>query len=201
MRLRYSDFPSDPEESPRSVHSDDSMDDFDFGKFYCYPRNTGNEIYGIPFKFKWELEHLHQICKNPGDSVKSPEFPADGTSNQPWHLLFYPRGESEDRKYFTLFVWVNVRMVDVTVKVKIFNDIGSAADENPIADFNFSMQFWGYYKCNSRKSLSDTGSILINDKLTIVCEVEYTKPEQLALTQMQYDLFGLVPPQVDEQIS
>ncbi|XP_031231963.1 TD and POZ domain-containing protein 4-like [Mastomys coucha] len=130
------------------------------------------------FCYRWTISNFSFSIKEMGAYITSPMFSSDANDKVTWCLRVYPNGVDEENKgYLTLYlmllscekspVWAKFDVCILTVKGEKCNNAKSPCFYSILPN-----QVFGFPKFILRDFLlSQTESLLLNDRLTLLCKV------------------------------
>uniref|UniRef100_A0A0N5CG76 BTB domain-containing protein n=1 Tax=Strongyloides papillosus TaxID=174720 RepID=A0A0N5CG76_STREA len=139
------------------------------------------------FKYKCTIRNFSRRPEKTGEYFLSPTFEIGSKDRSEWCLLIYPNGGKEDTKeYVSVFLYLMSGKTKARIKFSILND--KEEEKNVRFDTKFNdflkNRSWGYPDFINKDFLIDkSNGLLINDELTILCEVEITDFEYEMLVE------------------
>uniref|UniRef100_A0A0K0FQ12 Speckle-type POZ protein-like (inferred by orthology to a human protein) n=1 Tax=Strongyloides venezuelensis TaxID=75913 RepID=A0A0K0FQ12_STRVS len=139
-----------------------------------------NQTDVIKFKYKYTIQNFSQRSENIGEKIISPTFVVGSKEKSEWCLHIYPNGDNEESKeYVSVYLELLKPNTAITkYRFSILNEKGEEKNIFNCEDFgrfdNIVESFsWGFPKFVKKNFLLDrSNGLLINDKLTILCEAE-----------------------------
>uniref|UniRef100_A0A0N5B3M8 MATH domain-containing protein n=1 Tax=Strongyloides papillosus TaxID=174720 RepID=A0A0N5B3M8_STREA len=129
------------------------------------------------FKHKYTIQNFSLRSEKTGEKIISPTFVIGSKERSEWCLHIYPSGINEDSKEY-VSVYLTLLKPDkakAKYRFSILNDEGEEKNVKFDTDFRdfVKNKGWGYPEFVKRDFLlNKSNGLLINDKLTIICEAE-----------------------------
>uniref|UniRef100_A0A0N5CHC3 BTB domain-containing protein n=1 Tax=Strongyloides papillosus TaxID=174720 RepID=A0A0N5CHC3_STREA len=136
------------------------------------------------FKYKYTIQNFSFRSEKTGESISSSTFVIAGKEKSEWCLNIYPNGEDEDSKEYVSVYLELLRPEKAKAKYR-FSILNDKEEEKNVKFVTESKDFVkhkgsGFSHFVKRDFLlNESNGLLINDKLTILCEAEliYLKTE------------------------
>uniref|UniRef100_A0A0K0FD88 Speckle-type POZ protein-like (inferred by orthology to a human protein) n=1 Tax=Strongyloides venezuelensis TaxID=75913 RepID=A0A0K0FD88_STRVS len=142
-----------------------------YNVFYTNQTDVNN------FKYKYTIENFSLRPEKIGEKIISPTFVVGSKERSEWCLWVYLNGgEEESKEYVSVFLkFLKPDKAKVKFSLSILNDKEETKNtciEDNIIDLNKGGG-WGFPKFVMKDFLLDKSNrLLVNDKLTILCEAE-----------------------------
>uniref|UniRef100_A0A0K0F3D5 Speckle-type POZ protein-like (inferred by orthology to a human protein) n=1 Tax=Strongyloides venezuelensis TaxID=75913 RepID=A0A0K0F3D5_STRVS len=146
---------------------------------FCEDSKAYDDIYSAfqldvtNFKYKYTIENFSLRPENTGEEIISPTFVVGSKERSKWCLWVYPNGlwSSNNVKVFLVLlepykVHAKVKFAilnDKEEKKRVFRDYGSAIRNDYAFPYDVEKDFLP----------DESNGLLVNDKLTILCEIEH----------------------------
>uniref|UniRef100_A0A0K0F3C5 Speckle-type POZ protein-like (inferred by orthology to a human protein) n=1 Tax=Strongyloides venezuelensis TaxID=75913 RepID=A0A0K0F3C5_STRVS len=129
------------------------------------------------FKYKYTIQNFSQRSEKTGEKIISPTFVIGNKERSEWCLWVYPNGNEEVSKEFVSVFLILLKPDKAKVKfsLSILNDKEEEENVKLVTESKDFVNGWGqgYPKFVRKDFLLDrSNGLLINDKLTILCETE-----------------------------
>uniref|UniRef100_A0A0K0FG94 Speckle-type POZ protein-like (inferred by orthology to a human protein) n=1 Tax=Strongyloides venezuelensis TaxID=75913 RepID=A0A0K0FG94_STRVS len=129
------------------------------------------------FNFICSIPNFSLRTEKTGEKIISPTFVVGSEERSEWHLWIYPNGDEEESKEY-VSVYLSLLKPDkakVKFRFSILN--GNEKMNNTRIAYNIidhnKEDIWGFTKFVKKSLLLDrSNGLLVNDKLTILCETE-----------------------------
>lgn len=150
---------------------------------------VAGEVSAMSSKYKWVISNFCMgCCKNIGDYVESPKFTTRSISGGiQWHLRLYPKGDKEATKNcFSLYLYADKEFKAVA-SFKLLNDKGKVLTTSNLSESVFgdnsgeagTYPGWGFERFVKPDFILDPANgILIDNKITIACEITRAAHEE-----------------------
>uniref|UniRef100_A0A0N5CAB1 Speckle-type POZ protein-like (inferred by orthology to a human protein) n=1 Tax=Strongyloides papillosus TaxID=174720 RepID=A0A0N5CAB1_STREA len=136
------------------------------------------------FKYKYTIENFSLRPEKTGEVIFSPTFKIGSKERSEWRLQIYPNGRFKAlEEYVSVYLFlIKPHEAKIKFKISILND--KEEEKNVVSSIvphyfsRDTKHFWGIAKFVKRDFLLNKSSgLLINDKLTILCEAETNNPK------------------------
>uniref|UniRef100_A0A0K0EZY9 Speckle-type POZ protein-like (inferred by orthology to a human protein) n=1 Tax=Strongyloides venezuelensis TaxID=75913 RepID=A0A0K0EZY9_STRVS len=129
------------------------------------------------FKYEYTIQNFSLRPEKTGEKIISPTFVVGSEERSEWHLWVYPNGDEEESKEYVSVYLALLKPDKAKIKFgfSILND--NEKKNNTRIAYNIIDQNkeygWGFTKYVKKNFLLDkSNGLLVNDKLTILCETE-----------------------------
>uniref|UniRef100_A0A0K0FN34 Speckle-type POZ protein-like (inferred by orthology to a human protein) n=1 Tax=Strongyloides venezuelensis TaxID=75913 RepID=A0A0K0FN34_STRVS len=137
------------------------------------------------FNFICSIENFSLRLEKTGEKIKSSTFVTGWKDRSEWSLWIYPNGDREDSKEYISIFLILKKPDEANVKYR-FSILNDKEEEKNVIASEMVKEFvkskgWGFSKFVRKDFLLDeSNGLLINDKLTILCEgaIINLKPEK-----------------------
>lgn len=138
---------------------------------------SSTQIKVVKLRHTWTINNFSFCSQINGEKLVSPTFSTgiNGDKSE-WYLYLYPKGkDKEDGEYvgcFLSLVYFNMREIQAKYKFGILNDQGETVNIMHNAARFEKGKGWGFPKFVKQEFLlNEENEVLLDDKLTIVCEI------------------------------
>uniref|UniRef100_A0A0N5C047 Speckle-type POZ protein-like (inferred by orthology to a human protein) n=1 Tax=Strongyloides papillosus TaxID=174720 RepID=A0A0N5C047_STREA len=131
------------------------------------------------FSYVFSIQNFSLRTEKTGEKITSLNFFTGWKNKSQWNLSIYPNGQSEDSKEYVSVFLTLIKPDKAKAKYK-FSILNEKEEEKNVINNGITKDFvknegWGFSKFVKKDFLLDVSNgLLINDKLTILCEAEAT---------------------------
>ena len=137
-------------------------------KYFCFTKTNT-----IQLSYEWKIYDFSIINKENGESLKSPEFSSSANENIKCYIQLYPRGDKEEAKdYLSVYFHVTFEKsskLEANLIFSLLDKCGKKIYNRKTNHIFTKPSGFGFTNYLTRDLLNR--SYLINDCLTIVCDI------------------------------